>query len=157
MGRAGQFQWRVQTFGSNYRMTELQAAIGRVQLRKLPRWKESRNNFVKKIFEVANGYDIVDYFHTPDYMSPCYYRAYLTLNIQSNEVTKVRSNILRELIEKGVLCGEGACPEIYSEEAYLKSKFSLSHRHKNASYLSNRTIMFVVSPYFDEEITGQNM
>lgn len=37
------FRWLHRSFGSNLRMTEMQAAIGRMQLRKLPQWHKQRN------------------------------------------------------------------------------------------------------------------
>ena len=41
-------------FGTNWRMTELQATIGRIQLRKLPEWTTKRNQNAEAIWSSAS-------------------------------------------------------------------------------------------------------
>ena len=36
------FRWLHNSFGTNWRMTEMQAAIGRVQLKRMPEWNKAR-------------------------------------------------------------------------------------------------------------------
>src|SRR5580698_293939 len=43
------FRWLHESFGTNWRMTEIQAAIGRVALRKLPGWIEMRRHYASML------------------------------------------------------------------------------------------------------------
>ena len=74
------FQWIHDTIGSNYRMTEMQAAIGIYQLKNLKKWVQKRNLFSLKINKVLNNFPFIrtskiskDFYHS-------FYRCYFFLD-----------------------------------------------------------------------------
>ena len=50
------FRWLHDSFGTNLRMTEMQAAIGRIQLKKLEQWNAQRNENAIRIAETLSKY-----------------------------------------------------------------------------------------------------
>ena len=143
--KPGHFEWRVGSVGSNYRMTELQAAIGRKQLMKLEKWKKRRNEFAGRIFRIAEKYHFLNYYAAPEFVSPSYYRAYLTTE------PKYRNKLIESLLNGGIQCGQGACPEIYLETIFKNKKTPLSERLPHAARLGDTAIMFNVNPAVTEE------
>ena len=47
------FRWLHESFGTNWRMTEMQAVIGRIQLRRMPEWTERRRTNCEAVWQTA--------------------------------------------------------------------------------------------------------
>jgi dTDP-4-amino-4,6-dideoxygalactose transaminase len=62
------FKWLHDHLGSNYRMTEMQAAIGRVQLKSLDKLVKKRN-FIANLYlnELKNYYQKYEILKKPDF------------------------------------------------------------------------------------------
>ncbi len=140
------FKWSHNSFGSNYRMTEMQAVIGSIQLKKLPNWLKSRLNNAHKIWQVASKYKSLINPKIPDYMFHSAYKAYIEVdeNLLNNHwnTNKIRD----EINSNGVPCFSGSCPEIYLEKAFDDTVFRPKKRLKNAKKLSGNMLMFLVHP-----------
>lgn len=148
-GKSGAgFRWLHESFGSNWRMTEMQAAIGRVQLSKLTDWVAKRQHNAK----ILEGYfkDIPFVRLTPSTLNQdvqhAYYKYYVFIDPQKLPSSLTRDMILARLAARGVPCGSGTCGEIYLEEAFQKAGLILGQRLPIAKELSETSLMFVVHP-----------
>lgn len=145
------FQYVHDQFGSNYRMTEMQAAIGRCQLRKLDQWIEQRRNNARVFAEILSRSALLripmpseDYFHA-------YYKFYVFLKQELLTTHYSRDRILRELSESGIPVYSGSCPEIYLEKAFRDRGLGPKERLVNAKILGETSLMFVVHPTLSEQ------
>ncbi len=112
------FRWLHETFGTNWRMTEMQAAIGRVQLGKLEAWVDTRRKNAARLtecFEKISGFRVPipghDIFHS-------YYKYYVFVRSEQLRPGWDRDRIMKETMEAGVPCYCGSCSEIYLEKAF---------------------------------------
>ncbi|MDD3926161.1 MAG: DegT/DnrJ/EryC1/StrS family aminotransferase [bacterium] len=88
-------------WGNNYRMNEVQAAVGRAQLRKLDMLNEKRRELGRRINDGIQGIKGI----TPVYEDPNCYHAYhlYTLCVEEEELGAGRDNFMRVLYkEEGV-------------------------------------------------------
>ncbi len=151
------FRWLVSSFGTNCRMTEMQAAIGRVILRKLDKWVEKRRAFAD-LFN--KGFNNIPGLRTviPDaevYHS--YYKYYVFINPDELKQGWDRDAVLEALNNKGIPCNTGICPEIYLEEAFEKYPYKISGSRKyktiprlpHARKLGETSMVFLVHPTLD--------
>ena len=117
------FRWLHESFGSNYRMTEIQAAIGLRQLERLPGWRAQR---------AANAAVLMDAFRnlpglrTPDpprHIRHAWYRFYTFVRPERLKRRWSRDRILKAITIAGVGCFSGSCSEIYREKAFRDRGF----------------------------------
>ena len=154
------FRWLHDDFGSNYRMTEMQAAIGRQQLKSLDEQIKKRNLIADLYFKGLKDYYLkYDILKKPDlkiqnYSSKQdtrYYRqhihAFYRLNLFINK-NKIKQNKLIQQLQKNKIdCGVGSCPEIYREKIFRKLKLYPKKRLLKAKLLGETSIMFPINPY----------
>ena len=148
------FKWLIDSFGSNFRMTEMQAAIGRVMLRKLDKWVGKRREFAKlfdqelnKIPGLRTTIPEKDVYHA-------YYKYYVFLNLDELQDSWSRDRIIASLNKAGIPCNTGICPEIYREKAFETSvhkihgasKKKADHYLPVARQLGETSIVFMVHP-----------
>ena len=141
------FRWLHESFGSNYRMTEMQAAIGRYQLKKLDSWiKKRRRNaaFLKKVCDKFPK--ILRTPFPPKSLNHSYYKFYTYLKTNGLKAGWTRSRIINEISSKGVPCFEGSCPEIYLESAFKNTGLRPKKRLPVAKELGETSILFLVHP-----------
>ena len=153
------FRWLHDNLGSNYRMTEMQAAIGRIQLKTL-------NNQLKIRNAIANIYlsELKDYYQKyhllqkPDFKcqtcpfkknekkcNKCLHAFYrLNLFINKNKINQIE--LIKQLNKNKINCSVGSCPEIYREKIFKKLKFYPKKRLSNAKLLGEISIMFPIDP-----------
>lgn len=113
-----QFRWLHDRFGTNWRLTEMQAAIGICQLAKLPSWLSARR---RNAAVLADGLAettglIID--TPPDGIEHGYYKFYARLLPELAGDGSLRDSIAAAIASHGVMCGSGSCPEIYLEKAF---------------------------------------
>ncbi|MCL5260427.1 MAG: DegT/DnrJ/EryC1/StrS aminotransferase family protein [Gammaproteobacteria bacterium] len=153
------FKWTHNSFGSNWRMTEMQAAIGRIQLKKLPDWVRKRRRNAKILEEAFNDVPLLrvpkfsqDFYHA-------YYRFYVFVRPEMLRQGWDRDKIISTLNSKGVPCFMGSCPEIYLEKAFVSMGLTPTNRLANARQLGETSIAFLVHPTLSEqnmaEIAGE--
>jgi len=112
------FRWLVKSFGTNYRMTEMQAAIGRVMLKKLDKWVEKRRRLANILTEGFQDIPALRVTIPPEQIYHSYYKYYVFVRPERLKKRWNRDRILMELVKRGIPCGTGVCPEIYLEEAF---------------------------------------
>ena len=141
------FRWVHDSIGTNWRMTEMQASIGRIQLRKMRRWNELRNRNAKEIIDTLSSFsNLIELPSIPDYINHAFYRVYG--NVKTHVLRKgwTRDKIIEDMNYAGVPCFSGSCPEIYNEKAFINSSLGPLHRLPNAKLLGETSIAFLCHP-----------
>lgn len=140
------FRWLHESFGSNYRLTELQAAIGRLQLGYLDDWVAKRRENTARINQGIS--DIPSLRTTPPSAREfhSYYKFYAFVRPSMLRADWSRDRILRALVTEGLPGLSGACPEIYREKAFEHTSHStLPVAHE----LGKTSLMLPVHPTMD--------
>lgn len=143
------FKWIHDFQGSNYRMTEIQAALGIKQLQKLKKNVQIRNVFCKKIINLNNSYDFFKKIELPNHIYHAFYRFYLFVNLEKIRKKISLKTIIKLLNNKGILCNVGSCPEIYLEKSF-KNVIGNKKRLKNAKKINNNSIALCINHCFSE-------
>ena len=112
------FRWVHESFGSNLRMTEVQSAVGRAALRKLPDWLERRRANARYLAQRLGGIAALRVPVVPEHVGHAYYRFYAFLRSEMLVEGYSRDRILEELAAEGIPCGSGSCSEVYLEKAF---------------------------------------
>lgn len=140
------FRWYHHSFGSNMRMMEMQAVIGRIQLKRMPEWTARRQAHAKAIHDVAVGFEVVRSVEAPSNLEHACYRHYLFVNLERLAEGWTRDRIVEEVIKLGVPCYHGACPEVYMEKVFEETGWRPDPRLPNAQELGETNMMFLVHP-----------
>jgi dTDP-4-amino-4,6-dideoxygalactose transaminase len=145
------FRWLHESFGTNWRMTEIQAAIGRVQLRKVADWVRLRRRNATIFHETLGGLDAVRSPVPPPHIGHGYYRYYAFVRPERLKPGWSRDRILGALLESGIPTGVGACPEIYRELAVREAGLAPPAPLPVAKELGETSLAFLVHPTLNEE------
>jgi dTDP-4-amino-4,6-dideoxygalactose transaminase len=149
------FRWLHDSFGTNWRMTEMQAALGRIQLKRMADWSCERQANINKIWNAAkqcNGLRVPD---VPDYIEHAAYKCYVFVEPDKLKVDWNRDRIMSEINALGVPCFSGSCSEVYLEKAFDNTKYRPLERLLNAKELGETSLMFLVHPTLTEEEMAQ--
>ena len=138
------YRWVHNSFGTNLRLTEVQSAIGRMQLKKLNYFVKKRNYNSKKILECLKDLKSVDIQAIPKNITHAFYRCYIQINKQHLKKGWNRNRIIDDLIKNRVGCNEGSCSELYREKSFKNLGYNPKKRLKNASKLSDGSIAFQI-------------
>jgi len=151
------FRWLHETFGTNWRMTEMQGAIGRIQLNRMPEWTKLRNRnatILNKAFKQFTGETGILRIPQMENERNCihaYYKYYVFVNKDALKDKWDRDRIISEINLKGVPCIHGSCSEIYLEKAFDGTNFRPEKRLPVARELGETSIVFLVHPTLSEE------
>lgn len=118
MRGAGGFAYLHSSFGTNWRMTEMQAALGRHQLRRLDESVARRRYLAERLSRSIADVDGISVVPAPPWAVWAYYR--LSLRIDQSRLIHgwSRDRIVSALIAENVWAGPGACPDIGHEHAF---------------------------------------
>jgi dTDP-4-amino-4,6-dideoxygalactose transaminase len=145
------FRWLHESFGTNWRMTELQAAIGRVQLRKLPDWIATRRRNASLLMSAFARLPVLRVPSPPSNVHHSYYRLYAFCRPETLRAGWSRDRIVAEVSAEGVPCFEGTCSEIYREKAFDGTTFRPREALPVARELGETGIAFLVHPTLEPE------
>jgi len=112
------FRWVHETVGTNWRMTEMQAAIGLVQLKKLDGWLQDRRRNARIWREEFKSLSVLRQPMPPDDVTHAYYKYSVFLEPGRLASGASRDNVLAALVDGGIHALSGFCPEIYREKAF---------------------------------------
>ena len=144
------FRWLHDSFGTNWRMMEMQAVIGRLQLKRMPEWTAQRLANMEQIFAV---FEQSPYFTVPrcpeDYVHAAY-KCYVQVNESTLPAEWSRDRIMNEISALGVPCFSGSCSEVYLEHAFDATPWRPEQRLENAQVLGRNSLMFLVHPTLSE-------
>jgi len=145
--KGNNFRWLNESFGTNGRMTEMQAAIGRIQLKRMLDWHKKRLNNANYIWNAAKECKGLRVATVPDYIKHAAYKCYVFVE----GGVELRDKMMAQINEKGVPCYSGACPEVYLEKAFDNTDFRPKKRLANAKKLGESSLMFLVHPTLTKE------
>ena len=151
------FRWIHESFGTNWRMTEIQGAIGRIQLNRMSEWTRIRNqnaNILIKQFENHSGEGGViriPLLNNNDGSIHAYYKFYAFVRGESLKDGWDRDRIVSEIISMGIPCMHGSCSEIYLEKAFDNTDLRPKERLPVAKELGESSIVFLVHPTLSEK------
>lgn len=149
----GQFRWLHDSIGTNARMTEMQAAIGRIQLRRLPAWSEQRRRHAMRIWSVAGQLPGLRAPVPPEDVVHAAYKCYVFVRPEMLRPGWNRDRILAAIQVRGVPCYTGSCSEIFRERAFDGIPRPTPGSLPNAQALGRDALMFLVHPTLrDDEI-----
>jgi dTDP-4-amino-4,6-dideoxygalactose transaminase len=156
------FRWLHDDLGSNYRMTEMQALIGRDQLKSLDKQVKKRN-FIVNFFlnELKDFYSKFNILKKPNFKcQTCPFRnslkkctkclhVFYRLNLFINKKKIKQLKLIKQLNKNKIDCSIGSCPEIYRQKIFKKLGFYPKKRLSNAKLLGETSIAFPINPNQD--------
>ena len=148
------FRWLHESFGTNWRMLEVQAVIGRIQLRRMQDWHRARLDNAKAIWTAARQLPALRVPDLPDDEVHAAYKCYVFVRPQCLKPDWSRDRILNEIIARGVPAFSGSCSEVYLEKAFDNTDWRPSQRLANARELGETSMMFMVHPTLTGEEIG---
>jgi len=144
------FRWLHDSFGTNWRMTEMQAAIGRIQLKRMEGWTAKRLANANKIWNVAKKQLGLRVPEIPSYINHAAYKCYVLVDPARLKAGWDRDRIMAEINVLGVPCFSGSCSEVYLEKAFDNTGFRPNKRLPVAKGLGETSLMFLVHPTLTE-------
>ena len=140
------FRWLHESFGHNWRMLEVQAAIGRVQLRRLAAWSARRRAIAGRIGKACSAFDALRVPQVPAHLEHAFYRQYAYVRPLQLKSGWTRDRIVLAVVAEGVPLYQGSCSEIYLERAFEGTGLRPAERLPNARELGETSLMFLVHP-----------
>ena len=144
------FRWLHESFGTNWRMTELQAVIGRIQLRRMADWTAARTRNAERIWDTCRAFDVV---RVPAFPADCvhaHYKCYVQVVPDKLAAGWTRDRIIEAIVAEGVPCFQGSCSEVYLEKAFDDTGWRPAERLPVARELGETSLMFLVHPTLTE-------
>ncbi len=144
------FRWLHESFGTNWRMTELQAVIGRIQLRRMADWTAARTCNAERIWDTCRAFDVV---RVPAFPADCvhaHYKCYVQVVPERLASGWTRDRIIEAIVAEGVPCFQGSCSEVYLEKAFDDTGWRPAERLPVARELGETSLMFLVHPTLTE-------
>lgn len=140
------FRWLHESFGTNWRMTEMQAAIGRIQLRKLSEWTPIRRKNLNRLFDALEGHPLLRVPRAGAEYGHAAYKAYVYVRPERLKKDWTRDRIMLGITNQGVPCFSGSCSEIYREKAFTSTNLDPQKTLLVARQLGESSLMFLVHP-----------
>ena len=139
------FRWVHDSVGTNARMTEVQAAVGRVALRRLPAWVATRRHHAATLTGLLGTHPALRVPAPPAGVEPSWYRWYAFVRPEALAPGWDRDRVLAELLDRGVPASVGSCPEVYRERA-MSGVWDSCARHPVARRLGETGLALPVHP-----------
>jgi dTDP-4-amino-4,6-dideoxygalactose transaminase len=152
------FRWLHESFGTNWRMLEMQAVIGRIQLRRMPEWAAARKHNAEAIWAACAEFaalrvPLVKCASCPSGCaaegSACehaHYKCYAYVQPERLAAGWSRDRIIEAINAEGAPCYQGSCSEVYLEKAFDNTGWRPHARLPVARELGETSIMFLVHP-----------
>ena len=140
------FCWLHESFGTNWRLTEMQSAIGRVQLRKLPDWSRKRRENATILTKAFARLPALRVTIPPPEIGHAYYKYYTFVRPDLLKPGWDRDRIINAIVAEGIPCFSGSCSEIYLEEAFEREGLRPEKRLPVARELGETSLMLLVHP-----------
>lgn len=145
------FRWLHEDFGTNWRMLEVQAAIGRVILKKLDGWVDKRREYANYLNEQFGQIPALRTTPHPKDVHHAYYKYYVYVRPEQLKPGWDRDRIMIAVSEMGIPCFSGSCSEIYLEKAFEKAGLRPAERLPIARQLGETSLMLLVHPTLQPE------
>lgn len=140
------FRWVHDSFGTNWRMMEMQAVIGRIQLKRMADWTAKRIANAAQLDAVAANYPLLRLVDVPAGFIHAEYKHYFFVNEDYLAEGWSRDRIIDEVVARGVPCYQGSCSEVYLEKAFDNTPWRPQQRLPHAKLLGETSLMMLVHP-----------
>jgi dTDP-4-amino-4,6-dideoxygalactose transaminase len=161
------FRWLHEKFGTNWRMLEMQAVVGRIQLKRMAQWQAMRAANAKAIKEACASFKAlrvpVFQCNTKTCAETCVsacaessgcmhanYKFYAYINPVELNDGWTRDKVIDAINAEGVPCFQGSCSEVYLEKAFDGTSWRPERRLSTAQQLGETSLMFLVHPTLTE-------
>lgn len=144
------FRWLHESFGTNWRMTEMQAVIGRIQLKRMPQWQAQRLANAEAIWAAARQCPALRVPAVPEGSVHAAYKCYVFVKPELLQADWDRDRILAEIAARGVPSFSGSCSEVYLEKAFDGTGYRPAEPLPVARELGETSLMFLVHPTLTE-------
>lgn len=146
------FRWLHESFGTNWRMMEMQAAIGRIQLKRMPGWHAKRKANAATILGACQQFsEALRVQEVPVDIEHAWYKCYVFVRPDGLKNGWSRDRIIEEINLQGVPCYSGTCSEVYLEKAFDSTSYRPKVRLPVAKELGETSLMFLVHPTLTEQ------
>ena len=140
------FRWLHESFGTNWRMLEMQAAIGLIQLRRIDEWHRQRTVNAEIILDACKQLKALFVPTIPEDSTHAFYKCYVYVRPDKLASGWSRDRIVEEIVRHGVPCYQGSCSEVYLEKAFDGTGLRPDERLPVAKKLGETSLMFLVHP-----------
>jgi dTDP-4-amino-4,6-dideoxygalactose transaminase len=156
------FRWLHESFGTNWRMLEMQAVIGRIQLRRMSNWAAARKRNAGAIWSACRDFPAlrVPQVKCVNCLGSClannagcehaHYKCYVYVAPERLAAGWTRDKIIEAINAQGVPCYQGSCSEVYLEKAFDGTGWRPEIRLSVAKVLGETSLMFLVHPTLTE-------
>jgi len=144
------FRWLHESFGTNWRMTEMQGVIGRIQLQRMPEWHQQRLANAERIWNTARQLPGLRVPDVVEHVEHGAYKCYVFVEPEQLAEGWNRDRIQQAIVEAGVPCFSGSCSEVYLEKAFDGTGFRPEEPLPIARELGETSLMFLVHPTLTE-------
>ena len=163
------FRWLHESFGTNWRMLEMQAAIGRIQLRRMTDWTAKRQANAQALATVLQpfaadegpvrlpAFGCTSGCKSAGSTLPCtagcehaQYKFYAYVRPDKLAPGWSRDRIIEAINAAGVPCYQGSCSEVYLEKAFDDTGWRPIERLPVAKELGENSLMLLVHPTVTE-------
>ena len=145
------YRWLHERFGSNFRLTEFQSAIGRIQLQHLSDWTVARSRNAQLLAASLSDLPVLRVPLPPDGFQHAWYKFYAFVQQDVLAAGWTRDRILAEITSLGYPALSGSCSEIYLERCFQEAGLAPHKRLPVARELGETSLMFLVHPTITEE------
>ena len=140
------FRWLHEKFGTNYRLTEMQSAIGRIQLKRMDKWTLQRQRNAKLLTNAIKDFSCVRIPTLAENLTHAYYKFYLFIRPERLRKGWNRNRIINEINNKGFPAFQGSCSEIYMEKCFKNANLQPVKDLPVSKELGCTSIMLLVHP-----------
>ncbi|GLX78786.1 aminotransferase [Thalassotalea insulae] len=145
------YRWLHESFGTNWRLTEMQSAIGRIQVQRMPEWHQQRQTNAKRLFKACQEFPFIRIPTIPEYLEHAFYKCYTFIKPELLPENWTRDKVIDALNQAGVPCYSGSCSEVYLEKAFNDTPYKPAKSLANAKQLGDTSLMFLVHPSLTAE------
>lgn len=140
------FRWLHESFGTNWRMLEIQAAIGRIQLKRMADWAARRTENAMTLVDALKPCEALRVPLPPAGIVHAWYKFYAFVRPEVLGNGWDRDRIMAEINAAGVPCYSGSCSEVYLEKAFDDTGWRPEKRLQMAKELGETSLLFLVHP-----------
>jgi len=144
------FRWLHESFGTNWRMTEMQGVIGRIQLQRMPEWHQQRLANAERIWNTARELPGLRVPDVVEHVEHGAYKCYVFVEPEQLAEGWNRDRVQQAIVDAGVPCFSGSCSEVYREKAFDGTGLRPEEPLPIARELGETSLMFLVHPTLTE-------
>jgi dTDP-4-amino-4,6-dideoxygalactose transaminase len=148
------FRWLHESIGTNWRMLEMQAVIGRLQLPRMPAWTATRRSHAQAIVAACQPFAALRVPQPPAHSEHAHYKCYAYVRPERLAAGWSRDRIIEAITALGVPCYQGSCSEVYLEKAFDGTPWRPPAPLPQARLLGQTSLMFLVHPTLTEQHIG---